>query len=79
MTTDRFREILELVGMTQVGAARFFDVDERTARRWAAGEIEIPRSIAMLLELMAARKVKAAYLLALIGEADDRLHDQRKK
>lgn len=79
MTPDRYREILELLDITQVGAGKFFGVDERTSRRWARGKLEIPDSVAMLLELMIARKIKPAYVLGLIGKTDAGLHDQRRK
>lgn len=42
MTPDEYREALEALGLTQGGGARLLGVDERTSRRWANGERDIP-------------------------------------
>jgi hypothetical protein len=52
VTSDRFREYLDQFGLSQHGAARFFGVDERVARRWATGDLDIPRSVEMTFMLM---------------------------
>lgn len=49
MTPDEFRAELSRLGMTQAGAARFLKVDERTIRRWATGDKEVPEAVALLL------------------------------
>ena len=49
MTTDHFRECLDLIGWTQRGLAARLKMDERQVRRWAAGA-EIPDNIATWLE-----------------------------
>lgn len=36
MTPEAYREALSRLGLTQVGAGIFFNVGERTSRRWAA-------------------------------------------
>jgi hypothetical protein len=51
--SDLYRELLAELGFTQVEAARFVEVDERTSRRWASGELPVPVAVAMLLSLMA--------------------------
>jgi NOL1/NOP2/fmu family ribosome biogenesis protein len=52
MTPERYRELLQEIGLTQNAASRFFDVRDETARDWARGK-DIPASVAMLLEIMA--------------------------
>ena len=52
MTPDELRAQLDRLGLTQVGAARLLDVDERTVRRWATGNVPIPRAVEMLLPLL---------------------------
>lgn len=58
MTYDEYRTALDRVGLTQVGAARLFGINERTSRRWANGELPVPRIIAIVLWLMLKFKVK---------------------
>lgn len=50
MTPDEFRAHLVRLGLSQVGAARLLDYDARTVRRWATGELAIPKAVEMLLE-----------------------------
>jgi hypothetical protein len=59
MTANQFRAALDRLTLSQVGAARLFGADERTARRWALGERTIPQPIAILLRLMLAGKISA--------------------
>lgn len=49
MTRDDFRAALDRLGLTQTGAARVLGVDERTTRRWAAGERAVPPPVERLL------------------------------
>ena len=57
MTPSKFRELLQSVGLTQVGAAKLFQVGERTVRRWASGEQDISRGVQIALCLMVKFKV----------------------
>lgn len=59
MTAKQFQAALDRLGLSQVGAARLFGADPRTARRWALGERSIPESVAILLRLMLAGKITA--------------------
>jgi DNA-binding transcriptional regulator YiaG len=52
-----FRALLDELGLTQMGAARFLRRGPRSVRRWAAGEDEPPFAEVALLEVMVARKV----------------------
>jgi transcriptional regulator with XRE-family HTH domain len=64
MTATQFREALERLGLSQIGAARLFGADARTARRWALGEVGVPPTVAILLRLMLRGKVTAAEIAA---------------
>lgn len=59
MTPTQFRAALARLELSQLGAARLFGVDARTARRWALGERSIPETAAILLRLMLAGKITA--------------------
>ena len=59
MTPNQFRAALDKLGLSQLGAARLFGTGERTPRRWASGDAEIPEAVAILLRLMLAGKITA--------------------
>ena len=52
MTAPEYRTALAALGLSQVGAAKLFKVNERTSRRWALGEQAIPEAVAIALRLM---------------------------
>jgi DNA-binding transcriptional regulator YiaG len=52
MTAEEFRAAIDEIGLSQVQAARMLNANERTARRWASGEIDIPTPVAIVLRLM---------------------------
>lgn len=60
MTPTEYREAIESLGLSQVGAARLFGVDPRTSRRWALGELPVPRAVELALKLMLKHGVTAA-------------------
>jgi hypothetical protein len=62
MTSEEYKKAVTRVGLSQIGAGRFFGVDERTGQRWGAGESTPPASIAKLLRLMMHLKLSAAEL-----------------
>lgn len=57
MTPDELRAELKRLGLTQNGAARFLDVQERTVRRWAAGDQPVPRAVELLLPRLTPEEV----------------------
>jgi DNA-binding transcriptional regulator YiaG len=63
MNAEQFRHALSRLGLTQTGAARLFDINERTVRRWAADEGPIPRVVALLLRLIILYKVNVHMLM----------------
>lgn len=52
----QFRAMLKRLKLSQRGTARLFEVDERTARRWALGERKVPELIAAKLNELAEAK-----------------------
>lgn len=54
MTPKQYAAIITRLGLSQVGAARFLGVDERTSRRWISGEREIPEPVSRFLTFLAA-------------------------
>ena len=52
MTPADFRAALARAGLTQRGAARALDINERTVRRYAAGA-PVPRVVWLALERLA--------------------------
>lgn len=60
MTHTEYREAIKSLGLSQVGAARLFGVDPRTSRRWALGELPVPRAVELALKLMLKHGVTVA-------------------
>ena len=58
MTPERYAQVIEKLGLSQVKTAEFLGYDPRTSRRWISGDLAIPKVVAMLLELMVRAKVK---------------------
>lgn len=59
MTPQQFRSTLDRLGLSQLGVGRLLGTGERTPRRWASGESEIPTHVAALLRLMLRGKITA--------------------
>jgi hypothetical protein len=56
MTTEEYRAALQALCLTVNKAADLLGVDQKTSRRWAMGDREIPESVARLLEVTVAWK-----------------------
>jgi DNA-binding transcriptional regulator YiaG len=54
MTAEEYRDLIAALGLSQVAAAILLGVDERTSRRWASGEREIPPPVARFLRYLLA-------------------------
>ncbi len=52
MTPKAYADAIEKLGLSQRGSGLFLKVDERTVRKWIAGNARIPESAAKLLRLM---------------------------
>lgn len=64
MTANQFRTALDKLGLSQRGAAALFGADERTSRRWALGERDIPHCVVIVLRLLLTKKVTVADVAA---------------
>jgi hypothetical protein len=42
VTPAQYRAAIKLLGLSQVKAGKFLGVNERTSRRWALGEYDVP-------------------------------------
>lgn len=69
MTPTEYRTSIERLGLSQVGASRLFGVDPRTSRRWALGELPVPRAVALCLRI-------AERLGATKDDLDEIMRDQ---
>lgn len=58
MTHSEYRDTIAALGLNQSSAARLFGVDPRTSRRWALGELPVPRPVVLCLRLMLAHNVR---------------------
>jgi hypothetical protein len=58
MTPTQYATAIKALGLSQRGAAKVLGVDERTSRKWIAGDSRIPHSVALLLRLMIAKHIK---------------------
>lgn len=52
--STRFREQLARLGLSQRAAARALELDPRLVRRYAAGQVTIPRTVWLALDALAA-------------------------
>jgi DNA-binding transcriptional regulator YiaG len=58
MTPKQYADAIAKLGLSQRGAGRFLGVDERTSRKWIAGDARIPEGAAKLLRLMVKLNLK---------------------
>lgn len=45
MTATQLKKLLDLAGLSQRGAAKELDINERTMRKYVAGEAVVPRTV----------------------------------
>lgn len=57
MTANQYRAALDKLGLSQVGAARLFGVEDTTSRRWA--RFGVFGTTEILLKLLLAGKITA--------------------
>lgn len=80
MNQYEYRAALDATGLNQSSAARLFGVDPRTSRRWASGELAVPRTVGLCLRMMASYGVPIAEAQVLadgLGEAGVITNEQR--
>jgi hypothetical protein len=57
VTPNQYKSAIDRLGLSQVGAARFLGVDDRTSRRWISGERDVPEPVSRFLRYLIAAKV----------------------
>lgn len=67
MTSDEYRAALKSLGLTQAGGARLVGVDERTSRRWAIGERDVPPPVARFLTFLIVSDIKPEAVMSALG------------
>jgi len=65
MPAKEYRKAIAIVGLSQLGAARFFKAGPRTGQRWASEGP--PNSVALCLRLMLVLKMSASDVLKLLA------------
>lgn len=67
MTADEYRAAIEHLGLSQVAAARLLGVDDRTSRRWASGDREVPPPAERFLRYLIATDRSGEYAMKRLG------------
>lgn len=52
MTGAEYQDAIDKIGISQVGAAKLFGVNEKTSRDWKADRYPPPRCVELLLKVM---------------------------
>ena len=66
MTADDYRKAIEALGLSQVAAAHLLGVDERTSRRWASGERDVPAPAERFLRYLIASRTSPEKVLKVL-------------
>ena len=59
MTGGQLRKLLERAGLSQRGAAKALEINERTMRKYVAGDAPIPRVVELAVVCLAQHGQKA--------------------
>ncbi|MBB3314591.1 hypothetical protein FHT77_000433 [Rhizobium sp. BK181] len=70
MKASEYRAAVAVTGLGAAGVERLFGVDQITSRRWASGEVEVPRAVGLCLLLMASANVSVAQAEILADDTD---------
>lgn len=68
MTPEEYRLVLDKLGLTQIASARLLGVDERTSRRWANGERDIPPPAVRFLRYLVVTGRSGEYAMRKLGD-----------
>jgi DNA-binding transcriptional regulator YiaG len=68
MTADEYRTAYAALGLTQAGAARLLGVDERTSRRWATGERDVPPPVSRFLTFLIMAEITADEVMKTLAD-----------
>lgn len=64
MTKAEYRRAIDALGLSQVEAGEFFELVDRTSRRYAGGG-PIPAAVTMLLRVMVKKRLKPSQVKRL--------------
>jgi DNA-binding transcriptional regulator YiaG len=67
VTADEYRSAIERLGLSQVAAAKLLGVDDRTSRRWASGERDVPPPAARFLRYLIATRKTGDQAMRVLG------------
>jgi DNA-binding transcriptional regulator YiaG len=67
VTADEYRSAIERLGLSQVAAAKLLGVDDRTSRRWASGERDVPHPAARFLRYLIATRKTGDQAMRVLG------------
>lgn len=67
MKPDEYREALARLDLSQVAAARLLGVDDRTSRRWANGERDVPQPAVRFLQYLIATRKTGVQAMKILG------------
>jgi DNA-binding transcriptional regulator YiaG len=67
MTPDEYREALARLDLSLVAAARLLQSNERTSRRWASGERDVPPPAAQFLRYLIATGKTGKQAMKVLG------------
>jgi hypothetical protein len=70
MKALEYRAALAVLGLTTAGVEKLFGVDQITSRRWASGEQDVPRPVALCLLLMASHNTSVVQAQILADGVD---------
>lgn len=71
MTGHEYSEVIDRLGLSRVGAARFLNVNETTARRWVKDQHPIPLPVVALLRVMIRYSLTPDNVLQLLHRHND--------
>ena len=69
VTADEYRAAIARLDLSQVAAARLLGVDDRTSRRWATGERDVPPPVQRFLRYLIATKRSGEYAMRKLAAA----------
>lgn len=70
MTPEEYRLTIEHLGLSQIGAARLLGIDDRTSRRYALGERDIPPPVARFLRYLKVTGRSGEYAMNRLAQFD---------
>lgn len=73
MNSKQLQDLLDRIGISQRAAARELNINERTMRKYVAGDAEIPKTVELALTRLRIGKEQAD-LLAELVEARGKMH-----